>query len=75
MIRRRLRLCSAATAALLISIANLYAEDELISGVSVFAEWSANSWYHGKVDSACDGGFMILFDDGDTKCCKLGRGK
>ncbi|NLH49655.1 MAG: DUF4537 domain-containing protein [Myxococcales bacterium] len=38
-------------------------------GDVVYAEWSANGWYHGKIDKSCQGGWHIAFDDGDQKCC------
>jgi len=42
-------------------------------GDIVFAEWVVNGWYHGTVGDECgDGSYMILFDDGDTKCCNAG---
>ncbi len=38
-------------------------------GDVVFAEWTTNGWYHGKITKTCAVGFHILFDDGDQKCC------
>jgi len=46
------------------------AESNIKPGDIVFAEWEKNGWYHGTVGEECGNGrFMILFDDGDTKCC------
>ena len=43
-------------------------------GDIVFAEWSSNGWYHGTVGDACGGGkYMVLFDDGDKKCCSINQ--
>lgn len=47
--------------------------EKLAAGTAVFAEWRAESWYHGKLGAACDGGFMVIFDDGDQKCCEPGE--
>lgn len=41
----------------------------LEAGTIVFAEWATNAWYHGKVESTCEDGYQILYDDGDRKCC------
>ena len=38
-------------------------------GDPVFAEWTTNGWYHGKITKTCEVGWHILFDDGDQKCC------
>jgi hypothetical protein len=38
-------------------------------GDVVYAEWTSNGWYHGKIDKACQGGWHIAYDDGDQKCC------
>lgn len=38
-------------------------------GDPVFAEWTTNGWYHGKIDKQCEAGWHIAFDDGDQKCC------
>ncbi|MBT3276109.1 MAG: hypothetical protein HN368_23375 [Spirochaetales bacterium] len=35
----------------------------------VYAEWSSNSWYRGKISSSCPEGYLVLFDDGAEKCC------
>ncbi|RKX77678.1 MAG: hypothetical protein DRZ90_02040 [Spirochaetes bacterium] len=51
---------------------NLYSGDYL-TGTPVFAEWEENDWYHGKIDSSCADGYIVLFDDGDTKCCTPDR--
>ncbi len=37
----------------------------------VLAEWANSAWYPGKIASPCDGGFTVLYDDGDTKCVPL----
>ncbi len=42
-----------------------------LDGTPVFAEWMENDWYHGRIDGQCSDGYMILFDDGDTKCCRV----
>ncbi len=34
-------------------------------GDTVWAQWKANAWYHGKVAKKCDVGFHVVFDDGD----------
>jgi hypothetical protein len=53
---------------------NTSAEQKIKTGDIVFAEWVVNGWYHGTAGNQCsDGGFMILFDDGDTKCCDTTR--
>jgi hypothetical protein len=39
------------------------------NGDVVWAEWTSNGWYHGKVDKTCDAGWHVQFDDGDQKCC------
>lgn len=37
----------------------------------VLAEWANKAWYKGKIESDCDEGYQILYDDGDTKCCAV----
>ena len=37
-------------------------------GDAVWAEWTPNLWYHGALDSICDRGFKVRFDDQDEKC-------
>ena len=39
------------------------------AGSAVWAEWTPNNWYHGKVGAPCEAGYTINFDDGDVKCC------
>jgi len=38
-------------------------------GQVVYAEWTPNGWYHGKITKTCEAGWHVLFDDGDQKCC------
>jgi len=42
-------------------------------GDAVYAEWTPNGWYHGKIDKICSAGWHIQFDDGDQKCCTLSQ--
>lgn len=49
----------------------VFGQIKLAKGTPVFAEWVPNSWYHGEIGSTCSGGYQVLFDDGDTKCCTL----
>ncbi len=49
----------------------VFGQVKLAKGTAVFAEWSSNNWYHGKIASTCADGYQVLFDDGDTKCCSL----
>ncbi|TAL34476.1 MAG: DUF4537 domain-containing protein [Spirochaetes bacterium] len=44
-------------------------QTKVSTGDAVFAEWTPNSWYHGKAGIACAQGLTINFDDGDVKCC------
>lgn len=37
-------------------------------GAVVWAQWTPNSWYHGRVDRTCPGGLHVQFDDGDRAC-------
>jgi hypothetical protein len=48
-------------------------ETKISTGDTVFAEWRPNSWYHGKVGTACAQGFTINYDDGDVKCCTISQ--
>ena len=41
---------------------------DLSKGTKVWAEWTWSKWYHGTIDSVCDDGYMVIFDDGDKKC-------
>ena len=34
-------------------------------GDVVWAQWRPNAWYHCKLDKKIDGGFHVVFDDGD----------
>jgi hypothetical protein len=47
------------------------AQPALLNGTVVFAEWGENDWYHGTIAEACEDGYLIIYDDGDTKCCTL----
>jgi hypothetical protein len=38
-------------------------------GMAVYAEWTPNSWYHGKIQTISEKGAFVLFDDGDKKEC------
>lgn len=48
-----------------------YGDQVLKTGTVVWAEWTPNAWYHGKIASGCDNGYNINFDDGDKKCCTI----
>jgi len=37
-------------------------------GAIVWAQWTPNSWYHGRVARTCPGGLHVQFDDGDVAC-------
>lgn len=39
-------------------------------GDRVVAEWSGRAWYLGTIDSECEGGYLVIYDDGDTKCAE-----
>jgi len=39
-------------------------------GDPVFAQWTKNAWYHGRVGKHNDEGFHINFDDGDKGVVK-----
>ena len=41
-------------------------------GDVVWAQWTPNSYYHGKIDKACDAGLHVAFDDGDQDCIPAG---
>ncbi len=47
----------------------LFSQTALKAGDIVFAEWTPNGWYHGKIEKKCDIGWHVQFDDGDQKCC------
>jgi DNA repair Crb2-like protein len=56
---------------LLFPVLAVMAQSALPTGTVVFAEWGENSWYHGTVAETCADGYLIVYDDGDTKCCTL----
>ncbi len=37
-------------------------------GDLVLAEWSPKIWYPGKIESVCEKGFNVHYDDGDKRC-------
>ena len=49
------------------------AQSAIPNGTVVFAEWSEGSWYHGTIAETCADGYLIVFDDGDTRCCALAQ--
>ncbi len=53
--------------------ASLSAQQILPAGTVVFAEWSENSWFHGRIQGTCGEGYDVLYDDNDTKCCTPGE--
>jgi len=58
-------------ALLLFPVLSVIAQPTLPNGTVVFAEWTENSWYHGTITESCADGYLIVYDDGDTKCCTL----
>jgi hypothetical protein len=56
---------------LLVPVFLVMAQSALPNGTVVFAEWSENSWYRGTIAEMCADGYLITYDDGDTKCCTL----
>lgn len=54
---------------LLVSIGYAAGGGNFKPGEAVYAEWTPNGWYHGKIDKQCEVGWHIAFDDGDRKCC------
>lgn len=51
-------------------ISSLFGQQSRESGDRVLAEWANKAWYEGEIDSPCEGGYQILYDDGDTKCAE-----
>ncbi|MBU0597179.1 hypothetical protein KKA94_03395 [Patescibacteria group bacterium] len=45
--------------------------DGFFIGNRVYAEWSDSTWYPGLIDSVCDGGLHVAFDDGDEMCASI----
>ncbi|MDP8225593.1 MAG: DUF4537 domain-containing protein [Candidatus Lernaella stagnicola] len=63
------KLCLFLIVALFIAATVALAGGKFVVGHAVYAEWTANGWYHGKIAKKCDAGWHIAFDDGDQKCC------
>ncbi|MDP8255476.1 MAG: hypothetical protein P9M14_06995 [Candidatus Alcyoniella australis] len=68
--KRCLLICVIVCSFLIAGLA-LGSDKKIDPGTAVFAEWTSNGWFHGKVTGPCAAGFQILFDDGDQKCCAL----
>ena len=64
---RKLYLCALVWLLLVAGVA--LAATNFAVGQAVYAEWTPNGWYHGKIDVSCATGWHIAFDDGDQKCC------
>ncbi len=45
----------------------------LTEGAVVWAEWTKNSWYHGRIESCTKGLFHVVFDDGDEGHREAGK--
>ncbi len=41
---------------------------QLRPGDAVWIQWTPQIWYHGRIESPCQGGFKVRFDDQDEKC-------
>lgn len=41
---------------------------KLRPGDAVWIQWTPQIWYHGRIESRCEGGFKVRFDDQDEKC-------
>jgi len=66
------RKMSLIVAALLVCpVLSVMAQPTIPNGTVVFAEWIENAWYHGTIAETCADGYLIVYDDGDTKCCTL----
>ena len=37
-------------------------------GDAVWVQWTPQIWYHGRIETTCEGGFKVRFDDQDEKC-------
>ena len=59
--------------AAILGLAVVVAAGALKVGDIVWAEWTTNGWYHGKIDKTCPAGFHVKFDDGDQKCCSTAQ--
>lgn len=42
--------------------------EPLKPGDAVWAQWTPELWYHGRIESTCERGFKIRFDAQDEKC-------
>jgi len=42
--------------------------NRLRPGDAVWIQWTPQIWYHGRIESLCEGGFKVRFDDQDEKC-------
>lgn len=67
--KRNLWIAAAVLVLLVVSPALAAGGEGFTPGQAVYAEWTPNGWYHGKITQTCDAGWHILFDDGDQKCC------
>ena len=62
-----IRFLTLAILALTLSTQSARAQPAYVGAV-VWAQWTPNSWYHGRVDRTCPGGLHVQFDDGDQAC-------
>ncbi len=51
----------------------VFAAGDFTAREAVFAEWTTNGWFHGKIAKKCEAGWFIFFDDGDKKCCTVSQ--
>ena len=42
--------------------------NKLRAGDAVWIQWTPQIWYRGRIETTCDGGFKVRFDDQDEKC-------
>lgn len=49
-------------------MAACFSPTELRPGDAVWIQWTPQIWYHGRIESPCEGGFKVRFDDQDEKC-------